>query len=130
MNLIEHIADHLDFEGVGKLATLEEDGNIFWGDMPDKPDNAVCVYSTDSSYGGSESGARIQIMCRGEVGDIRTPYELSCYITELLQDFNGFLHGDGPMVIIEALTTALGSGTGTTGRHYYSSNYQVRYCGV
>ncbi|MCR5370840.1 MAG: minor capsid protein [Clostridium sp.] len=130
MNLIEHIADHLDFEGLGKLATIEEEGNLFWGAMPDQPDLSVCVFSTDSAYGGSEEGARIQIMTRGAAGDVRTPYELSCEISEALQDFNGYLHGDGPKVIIETLQTALGAGIDTSGRHIYSSNYKVRYCGV
>lgn len=130
MNLIEHIADHLDFEGFGQISTIEQDGNIFWGEMPDSPDLSICVYSTDSGYGGSEDGARIQIMCRGAVGDVRTPYELSCSITDALADYNGYLHGDGPKVIIEALQTALGAGIDTSGRHFYSSNYRVYYCGV
>lgn len=130
MNLIEHIADHLDFEGIGTLATLHEEGNLYWGEMPDMPDLAVSVNSTDSSYGGSEEGARIQIICRGAVGDVRAPYELSCRITDVLEGFNGYLHGDGPQVIIKTLQTALGVGKDTRGRHLYTSNYRVWYCGV
>ena len=128
MNLIEHIADHLDFEGIGVLSTKEHDGNIFWGHLPDAPEEAIVVNSTDSQYPGSETGARIQIMCRGKVGDTRIPYELACRISELLADYTGFLHGDGPYVQIEVMSTALGAGLDKSGREYYTNNYRVKYC--
>ena len=132
MNLIEHLADHLDYEGFGKLATLEEDGNIFWGELPETRNAAgvdICVMSTDSAYGGKPGGARIQIHVRGPEGDERTPYEMACAITDCLQGFEGYLHGDGPYAIVtEVLSSAQGAGTDQNGRRYYVSNYRIAYC--
>ncbi|MBR1710597.1 MAG: hypothetical protein IJ719_17530 [Clostridia bacterium] len=132
MNLLEHIADHLDFEGLGILNTDEQEGDIFWGilpeDLPANAERSISVMSTDSSYGGSPSGARIQIFTRGGIGDVRTSYELACEITRVLEGFNGYLHGDGPHVRVEVLSSAQGSGLDTSGRHYYVSNYKFYYC--
>lgn len=128
MNLIEQIADHMEFCGLGVCATLEHEGDLYWGQMPESPDAAVCVFSTDTAYPGSTSGARIQIMCRGAVGDARTPYERACAITDELGDFLGFLSGDGPYARIEVTNSAQGVGLDTRGRHIYVSNYRVYYC--
>ena len=128
MNLIEQIAQHLEFCGLGFCATQEEPGDIFFGHMPDEPDEAVCVFSTDSGYGGSETGARIQIMTRGKVGDARTPYERACAITRELEGFSGYLAGDGPFARIDTVNSAHGMGADTSGRELYTSNYTVAYC--
>ena len=34
VNLIEQVANHLEFLGLGLCATEEQDGNIFWGHLP------------------------------------------------------------------------------------------------
>lgn len=128
MNFIEQIADHLEFLGIGIKATDEHEGNIHWGNMPDKPDLCACVFSTDTSYPGSEKGARIQISTRGEVGNWRDPYELACRITEALVDYEGFLSGDGPDARFDVVNSAQGMGIDDSGRHVYTSNYIVYYC--
>lgn len=128
MNLMEWIVDHLESVGLGTAATQEHDGDIFWGHMPDAPDCAVCVFPTDAAYPGSASGARIQIMCRGAVGDAKTPYERACAITGELEGFLGFLGGHGPYARVEVVNSAQGLGLDTRGRHIFVSNYRVFYC--
>ena len=85
VNLIEQMANHLEFLGLGLCATEEQDGNIFWGHLPDKPDCAICIFSTDTGFSGRKDGARIQIYTRGGVGDAQWPYEMACRITEELR---------------------------------------------
>lgn len=128
MNLLEQVARHLEFVGIGNVSTEENEGDIFYGHLPDQPGSAVCVFSTDSGYAGSEDGARIQIYTRGVVGDTKTPYERACRITDELRDFMGFLAGDGPDVQIKVINSAQGMGLDTSGRHIYVSNYRVFYC--
>lgn len=128
MNLIEEVARHLEFAGIGYMATAEEDGDIFFGHMPDEPDEAVCVFSSDSARPGDEDGARIQVMTRGVVGDARTPYERALKVTEALDGFTGFLAGDGPMADVEVVMSARGVGRDTSGRELYASTYAVTYC--
>lgn len=128
MNFIEQIADHLEFVGIGTCATDESEGNIHWGNLPDSPDECACVFSTDTSYPGSDKGARIQITTRGKVGDWRTPYELACRITDELAEFSGFLSGDGPQARFDVVDSAHGMGLDDSGRHVYTSNYIVFYC--
>lgn len=126
MNLIEHVAEHLEFLGFGELPTTESDGSVFWGTMPETPDKAICIYSNDSATPGSASGARIQIMVRAR--ETRTSYETSQAIADELDDFDGFLHGDGPHVYIEAMNVSQGLGTDAKRREMYASNFRVFYC--
>lgn len=128
VNLIEQMANHLEFLGLGLCATEEQDGNIFWGHLPDKPDCAICIFSTDTGFSGRKDGARIQIYTRGGVGDTQWPYEMACRITEELEGFIGFMAGDGVSVRMETVNSAQGLGTDTRGRELYSSNYLIYYC--
>ena len=126
MNLIEQIAHHLAFCGFGTVATAESDGNIHWGRMPDAPDDCICVYSHDSAVPGAPQGARIQIMNRAI--SPRTAYETSVNIAKALDDFQGFLAGDGDMVTIDVVNSAAGLGGDTKKRELYSTNIRVFYC--
>ena len=94
--------------------------------MPDQPDNAVCVFSTDSGYGGSDDGARVQVVVRARV--TRAAYELSQRIVEDLAEFDGYLAGDGARVQIEIINASAGLGVDEKRRDLYSSNFLVRYC--
>ena len=125
-NLIEQIAKHIEFIGHGTIADADNDGNIFWGKMPDTPDTAICVFSTDSQYGGSETGARIQVMVRAKTS--RIAYELSNAIADDLIEFDGFLAGDGAHVFITAQNVSEGLGADAMQRELYVSNYHVKYC--
>lgn len=126
MNLLEQIALHLELCGFGRVANAETDGNIHWGRMPDKPDDCICVYSTDSGAPGSDLGARIQIINRAVKP--RDAYETSYAIGCELDDFHGFLGGDGSMANIELLSSAVGLGPDTSKRELYATNIRVRYC--
>ena len=128
MNLIEMIAKHLEFCEIGVYASQEEPGDIFFGHMPDEPDNAVCVFSSNSGVAGSDAAARVQIMTRGPVGDVRTPYERACAITGELDGFSGYLCGDGPYARFDTVNSAQGMGMDDRGRELYTSNYTVAYC--
>lgn len=128
MNLMEQLARHLEFLGFGVYASEEEAGDIFYGQMPDAPDRAVCVFSQDSATPGSTGGARMQVFTRGAVGDAKTPYETACAIAEALDGFMGFLAGDGAYARIEAVSAAQGMGIDESGRHLYTSNYRIFYC--
>ena len=126
LNLLEQFARHLEFLGFGAVADSSSDGDIFWGLMPDKPDDCICVFSTDSGYGGSDNGARIQIMVRAKT--TRKAYEWSQAIAEALVDYDGFLAGDGAKVSIEVLNASCGLGADTKKRELYSTNLLVYYC--
>lgn len=123
MNLLEHIAHHLDFEGIGTVDT-----DIFWGRMPDKPDDCIGVFSTDSGEpNDADRPARIQIFTRSR--SVRRAYETALAIAEALHGFTGYLHGDGIYASVEALNTAAGLGADEAKRETFSSNFYVRYCG-
>ena len=126
MNLIEQFARNLEFLNLGTVADKEKSGDIFWGTMPDKPDECVCVFSTDSRIGGDDDGARIQVMVRGRSD--RKAYERSQAIAEAIADFTGYLAGDGARATIEIINTSAGLGVDDRHRVLYSSNYRVFYC--
>ena len=126
MYLIEELAEHLEWCGFGTLATAEADGDIYWGRMPDAPDDCITVFSTDSGTGGPNSTARAQIMVRAK--SPKMAYETSYAIAQELEDFNGFLHGDGPHAVIEVLNAATGLGGDTKKREIYVTNIAIRYC--
>lgn len=125
-NLLDQIAKHLEFVGLGTIADSEQDGTIFWGRMPDAPDACICVFSTDSQYCGSDSGARIQVYVRAK--NPKLAYELSQAVADELVDFNGFLAGDGAQVSITPINVSAGLGADEKNRELYSSNFTVRYC--
>ncbi len=127
MNLLEELARHLEFCGFGVCADAETDGDIHWARMPDDPDDCVCVYSTDSGVGGPDSTARFQIMNRAK--SARKAYELSYAIAQELDEYSGFLCGDGHQVIIEIINAANGLGPDTKKREVYVTNIAVKYCG-
>lgn len=126
MNLIEQVARHLEFCGFGATADEITDGNIYWGHMPDKPDECVCVFSTDSGYAGKTGGARVQIVTRGK--SAKATYELSQAIAEELAEYVGFLAGDGAGVRIEVENASQGLGADGVRRELYSTNIRVYYC--
>lgn len=126
MNLLEELARHLEFCGFGTAADAETDGNIHWARMPDSPDDCICVFSTDSGVGGVDSTARFQIMNRAK--STRAAYETSYEIAQMLDDFNGFLCGDGRLVDIEIINAASGLGPDTKKREVYVTNIAVKYC--
>ncbi len=126
MNLLEQIAEHLEFCGIGTANTNDAQGDIFWGLMPDTPDKCACIFSTDSGYGGSDNGARIQIMTRAKT--TREAYELSQAIVYELAEFDGFLAGGGAHARIEIINASAGLGSDGKKRELYSSNFRVYYC--
>lgn len=138
MNLLEQFANHIEYIGAGKVARAEEsgasigatapiEGNIFYGVMPEKPDECICVFSSDSGYGGSDSGARIQVMTRAR--SAKKAYTMCQGITEALMDDEcEFLAGDGAQVRIEVLNSGCGLGADGKGRELFSANYTVYYC--
>lgn len=125
-NMLKHLAEHLEFEGFGRMNTASASGDIFWGVMPDAPDTCICVFSTDSGYAGSADGGRFQIVTRSP--SIKTAYELSQSIAEALAEFTGFLHGDGPDVTIDVINASSQLGPDAKQREEVSSNFTVRYC--
>ena len=126
MNLIEQFARHIEFLGFGTVADSTTAGDIFWGWMPDSPDACVTVFSTDSAYAGSDSGARIQMMVRGK--SAKAAYERSQAIVEALAEFEGYLAGDGARVSVTVLNASAGLGSDAKKREMFSSNFRVYYC--
>jgi hypothetical protein len=126
MYVIEELAEHLEWCGFGTLATADQDGDIHWGRMPDSPDDCVTVFSTDSGTGGPNATARAQIMVRAK--QAKRAYELSYDIAQELEDFNGYLHGNGPGAVIEVINAATGLGADTKKREIYVTNVAIRYC--
>jgi len=126
VNLIEQFARHIEFLGFGTVSDEETEGDIFWGTMPDLPDKCICVFSSNSAFGGSTDGARIQVIVRAK--NTKDAYELSQQIAEELVDFDGYLAGDGAHASITPLNVSCGLGADGRKRDLYSSNYLVRYC--
>lgn len=126
MNLLEEFARHLEFLGFGTVADETTDGNIHWARMPDQPNDCICVFSTDSGVGGPDSTARLQIMNRAQSS--RTAYETSYAIAKEIDDFSGFLCGDGRSVQIDVINSANGLGPDTKKREIYVTNITVKYC--
>ena len=126
MNILEDFARHIEFLGFGTLSTRETAGDIFWGWMPDAPNEAVVVYSTDSSYAGSSTAARIQVITRAL--SPKAAYERSQAIVEALAEFDGYLGGDGARASIAVINASVGLGADTKKRALYSSNFYVHYC--
>lgn len=126
MNLLEQFARHIEFLGHGTVADAETDGDIFWGWTPDSPDDCITVFSTDSAYAGSATGARIQMIVRGKTS--KSAYERSQAIVEDLAEFEGYLAGDGARVYVEVINASAGIGSDNRKREMYSSNFRVYYC--
>ena len=128
MNLIEQIALHLQFCGLGAVSTKEAHGDIYWGRMPDEPDQCICVFSTDTGTPGANGNpARIQIMTRSK--STKWAYTKACEIAGEFDRFNGFLAGDGPQVITDVINSGAGLGADAKKRELYSTNIYCRYCG-
>ena len=126
MNLLEYIAIQLEISGVGTANTDATAGDIFWGNMPDDPDDCICIFSTDSQYDGSPNGARFQVYTRAST--TKDAYEKSQQVAEALAEFDGYLAGDGPLAKIEVINASQGMGADITRRELYVSNYRIRYC--
>ena len=126
MNLLEQVAYHLEYCGFGTVATAERDGNIHWARMPDQPDDCICVFSYDTATPGARQGARIQVINRAK--SPRVAYETSASIARELEDFSGFLAGDGAMATITVENAATGIGADIKKRELYSSNFRIHYC--
>lgn len=121
MNLIKQIALHLEFLGFGTV-----DSTIFWGTVPDEPNDCIGVFSNDSGYAGSHDGARVQVIVRACT--TKVAYETSQEIADAIIGFDGYLAGDGAHATIDAINTSAGLGADGKKRELYSSNYLVRYC--
>lgn len=126
MNLMEELAAHLEMAGLGTVPDARRDGDIHWGRMPEAPDECVCIFSTDSGTGGPDGPARFQIMNRAKT--VKAAYEKSCAIADELDEFDGFLAGDGRKVIIEVMNAATGLGADAKKREIYVTNISVKYC--
>lgn len=126
MSLIEEMAKHLEFLGFGTVASENLDGDIFFGVMPDKPDECICVFSSDSGYHGRQSGARLQIVTRALIDS--DAYEISQSIVEEIAEFIGFLAGDGSYVRIDIVNASAGLGADNVRRYMYSTNIVIYYC--
>lgn len=126
MNLLEQFARHIEFMGFGVVADNETTGDIFWGWTPDKPDDCITVFSTDSAYAGSPGGARIQMIVRGKTPS--AAYTRSQAIVEALAEYEGFLAGDGARASVVVLNGSAGIGSDSKKREMYSSNFRVYYC--
>lgn len=126
MNLLEQIARHIEMLGHGTVADETTSGNIFYGRMPDFPDECICVFSHDSGVGGTDHPARIQVFVRG-LQPKRT-YEWSQAIANDLDQFQGYLAGDGASVSINTINASVGLGEDGKKRQHYSSNFEVYYC--
>lgn len=126
MYLIEDFARHIEFIGFGTYADNEHAGNIFFGEMPDSPHDCICVLSNDSGHGGSDSGARVQVVVRATT--TKEAYELSQDLVEQLVDFDGYLHGDGAHVFVDLINASIGLGVDNRGRKLYASNFRIHYC--
>lgn len=126
MNLIKEIAEHLAYEGFGTVPSTVEEGNIYYGKMPDMPDSAIAVLSVDSAYPSAPNGARIQLLFRGmEVDDT---YLKAVAVVDSLLEFDGFLAGDGAKVFITVENGPTGLGADPKRRELYSVNLRVYYC--
>ena len=126
MKILEQMAYHLEFLGFGRVPNQEQDGDIFWGTMPDSPDSAIGVFATDASYPGSKTGGRFQIICRAQTD--RDAFETCCEIVSALDDYNGFLAGGYSKAIIWIINGAKGMGMDDKKRKIYGCNVRVQYC--
>ena len=126
MNLLEQFAMHIEMLGHGKIADEKTRGNIFYGRMPDDPDECICVFSNDSGIGGTDHPARIQVYVRGL--QPRRAYEWSQAIANDLHAYEGYLAGDGASVSINVINASVGLGEDGKKRQLYSSNFEVFYC--
>lgn len=119
MNLLEQLAAHLEYCGLG---IRNED--IFWGRMPDTPDECICLFCQDRGRPGEP--AQIQVVCRSPFP--RQAFENACDIAFELDDYTGFLAGDGMAVGITALASGTGMGPDARKREMYSTLLSVRVC--
>ena len=122
MNLLRHLAGHLEFCGFGK-----PDENIFWGRMPDSPDACVCLFSADSGLPGRDAGDTVRVVNRASSPG--EAYETACAIAQALDGFDGFLAGEGALARIEVLSGASGMGADGKKRELYTIELRMRYCG-
>ena len=126
MNLLEQVARHIAYLGFGRVPSAEEEGEIFYGTLPDSPDFAICVYATDASYPGSKTGARLQILVRGRTD--REAYRTCQDLAFALADYDGFLAGGLSRAVIDLMNGARGLGSDEKKRKLYACNIRLRFC--
>lgn len=121
MNIAWLMARHLEFLGFGTL-----DKDLFWGWTPDKPNTAVCIYCHDAGAPGGDRPARLQIITRAP--SPAASFDLSERIAESLDEYSGYLAGDGCNANVYVVNSSVGIGDDNLHRSVYSTNITVSYC--
>ena len=125
--ILEDMTRHLAFLGLGTIPDMINDGDLFYGLMPEKPDQAVCLMASDAAMPGAQEGARLQLIVRALT--VREATQRMQWILDRLDGFDGFLAGDGPKALIRVESGAHGLGVDDKRRPLYSANLRVWYCG-
>ena len=125
--ILEDMTKHLAFLGLGTIADEHQDGDLFYGLMPESPDAAVCFMASDAAMPGASQGARLQLIIRDMT--VRTAVRRIQKILDALDGFDGYLAGSGPRAIIQVESGAHGLGVDDRRRPMYSANLRVWYCG-
>ena len=120
------IATYLQVQGYGTVGT-----EIFYGFMPDDPNDAICVYETSGRPSELHriDQPNFQIVVRR--GSITNPGYLSCSIT--IESINTLLHNITNTVIngtfyinINNLQAPFATGYGPEGRAEFKQNYTTQ----
>lgn len=118
MNLIEQIARFLRGEGIPAVC----------GFLPPTPDRVTAVYASDLRRPRDEDGARIQIVCRGDMSADMALND-AVHVAALLDDFAGLLTADGAYILrIRLENGPAGLSADQNNRPEYSLNLRVWYC--
>ena len=124
MNILEECTAHLAALGFGTVSSREEDGNIFYGRLPERDGLTVCVMAADAGAPGRD--ARLEIVVRA--ASDREAFEVCDRIARAMDGFEGYLMGWGSRASVRLLNGAHGLGADARQRALYACNLTVRFC--
>lgn len=123
MNLLEEVARHLEFEGLGRTG---EKCDLFYGVMPPEPDICLSVLALDLGAPGREG--RIQILLRDL--NPRALMERSEELVRRLDGFEGYLGGCLSLASLSLLSGPRGMGSDERRRCLCAVHFRILRCGI
>lgn len=128
--ILPELAQFLHNENVGIFSPIDATGNIFIEHKPDKPNIAICLFSTSGLPDNSlfpEDSLGVQVIVRGNA-DASIPYNIAGAIYDKLNGFrnNKLIPFGSDIISILGMQTPVNIGRDEKRRQEYSINFLLR----
>ena len=128
--MIEDIALFIDGLGYGNYypTGYEPDNNIFLNNLPQNPNNVICIYDTGGEgkpVGFPDTKRRIQILVRNESIQLANTISWSIHNALTNHAKNGYVVSNGRQMVITSVNTPISIGKDQNSLFEFSTNYDV-----